>query len=354
MNRLFAFIAVLCCTLGAFAADAPAPAPLLPESFAGWQRGAVKHGTDPVQADPAMPAVLKEYGFHDFESAQYTREGRKITIKAARFENVTGAFGAFTFYRTPDMIPEKVGDDAASGANKRILIWLSNVLVDATLDQLTAMSASELRDLAKELPKAQGNAATPPILPGYLPKEKMVTGTLRYVLGPNALEALHAPVTAEQVNFQKYGSDAEVAFADYADNGDRSTMVVVSYPTNQIATERLQNFQNTMGSAPNFISRRTADKVVLMTGNLSTGDERSLAGTVNFDATVSWTERTKLAAKDNIGNLVVGMFTLAGILMVIGLIFGVAFGGIRVLFQRVLPGRFHKEDEEEFISLDLR
>ena len=352
MNRLLTLVAVLSFALAAFAAST-APAPLLPQSFAGWEKKEVlKHGTDPAQADPAMPAVLKEYGFHDFESAQYTRGGRKITIKAARFDNVTGSYGAFTFYRQPEMIPEKIGDDAAS-ANARILFYRSNVLVDATLDQVTAMSAADLRALAQELPKATGTDATSPILPGYLPREKSVQGTLKYVLGPNALNVLHPPVTAEQVNFEKYNT-AEVAFADYADHGDHSTMVVVSYPTKEIATERLQNFEKTIGSAPGFLAKRTADKVVLMTGNLSMGDEKALVGTVNFDATVSWTEQTKLAARDNIGNLVVAMFTLAGILMVVGLIFGLFFGGIRVLVQRVLPGRFHKEDEDEFISLDLR
>lgn len=353
MNRLFAFIAVLCFALGSFAADPPA-APLLPQSFAGWEKKeTIKHGNDPAQADAAMPAVLKEYGFHDFESAQYVRGGRKITIKAARFDNVTGSYGAFTFYRRPEMNHETIGDDAVS-ANSRILFYRSNVLVDATLDQVTAMSAADLRALAEELPRATGSDATAPILPGYLPREKEVSGTLKYVLGPNALNALQPPITQEQVNFEKYGTAAEVVFADYADHGDRSTMVVVSYPTKEIATERLQNFEKTMASAPGFIAKRSGDKVVVMTGTLSTGDEKALVGTVNFDATVSWTEQTKLAAKDNIGNLIVAMFTLAGILMLIGLIFGLFFGGIRVLFQRILPGRFHKEDEDEIISLDLR
>jgi hypothetical protein len=351
MKRFFVLIALVClCTLGAFAADAP----LLPQSFAGWEKTqTLKHGDNPVQADAAFPAVLKEYGFHDFESAEYSRGGRHITIKAARFDNVSGAYGAFTFYRAPEMQKEQIGDDAAS-ANTRIVFYRSNVLVDATLDQITAMSAADLRALAKELPSAHGNDATPPNLPGYLPKEKVVTGTIKYVLGPQTLALIHAPITTEQVNFEKYGSDAEVALAQYADHDDQSTMVVVSYPTKEIATERLHNFESTMQSAPGFIVKRSGDKVVLMTGSLPLSDEKGLVGSVNFDATVSWTEATKLAPRDNVGNLIVAVFTLIGILLLLGLIFGLFFGGTRVLFQKVLPGRFHKEDEDEFISLDLR
>ncbi len=351
MKRLFALVAALCfLTLGAFAAD---PA-LLPQSFAGWEKSqTVKHGTTPSQADAAFPAVLKEYGFHDFESADYNRGGRHITIKAARFDNVSGAYGAFTFYRAPEMQREEIGDDAAS-ANQRILFYRSNVLVDATLDQITAMSAADLRALAKELPQAQGNDATPPNLPGYLPKEKAVPGTAKYVMGPQALNLVHAPVTADQVNFEKFGSDAEVVLGQYEDQGNQSTMVVISYPTKEIATERLQNLESAMQSAPGFVAKRSGDKVILMTGDLPLADAKGLVGSVNFDATVSWTQATSLAPKDNVGNLIVAVFSLIGVLLLVGLIFGVFFGGIRVLIRRVLPTRFHKEDEEEFISLDLR
>lgn len=351
MKRFFILIALQClCAAGIFAADAP----LLPQSFAGWEMTqAVKHGENPTQVDAAFPAVLKEYGFHDFESAEYTRGGRRITIKAARFESVSGAYGAFTFYRAPEMQREQIGDDAAS-ANARILFYHSNVLVDATLDQITAMSAADLRTLAKALPSAHGNDATPPNLPGYLPKEHAVAGTVKYVLGPQALALVRAPITAEQVNFEKYGSDAEVALGQYADSGDQSTMVVVSYPTKEIATERLHNFESTMQSAPGFIAKRSGDKVVLMTGTLPISDEKGLVGSVNFDATVSWTEATQLTPRENVGNLIVAVFSLIGVLLLVGLIFGVFFGGTRVLFRRVLPGRFHKEDEDEFISLDLR
>ncbi len=349
MKRFAVLIAVLCfLSLGTYAADSA----LLPQNFAGWEKTqTLKHGVDPSQADAAFPAVLKEYGFHDFESADYTRGDRHITIKAARFDNASGAYGAFTFYRVPEMRREEIGDEAAS-ANTRILFFRSNVLVDATLDQITAMSAADLRALVKELPEARGNDATLPNLPAYLPKEKAVPFTIKYVMGPQTLALVHAPITPEQVNFEKFGSDAEVALAQYADDGNRSTMVIVSYPTKEIATERLRNFESTMQAAPGFVAKRSGDKVILMTGNLPLSDAKGLVGSVNYDATVSWTEATKLAPRDNIGNLIVAIFSLIGILLLAGLGFGLFFGSTRVFMRRILPGRFHNEDE--FISLDLR
>ncbi len=198
------------CTLAA-AADNPA---LLPKSFAGWtQVGPVQTTVNLAQVDAAYPAVLQEYGFTDSETAAYTRDdGRKLTLKAARFNDATGAYGAFTFYRQPAMTSEEIGTKAA-GANNRILFFRSNVLVDANFDRVTAMSGAELRELAGLLPSAKGSADNLPTLPQYLPKKDAVANSAKYILGPQALLAAKSPLTAEQVDFSH---DPEILTQDYS------------------------------------------------------------------------------------------------------------------------------------------
>jgi len=45
---------------------------------------------------------------------------------------------------------------------------------------------------------------------------------------------------------------------------------------------------------------------------------------------------------------------LSGILIAIGLVAGIAFGGVRVLIQRIIPERLlGREEQIEFISLGL-
>ncbi len=210
--KRFLLAALTCLWLSAFSLGADGAA-VLPKSFAGWtQSGQSQSSADPAQADAAYPAVLKEYGFTDSETATYTREdGRKLVIKAARFNDATGAYGAFTFYRQPVMRTEEIGTKAAS-ANNRILFFRSNVLVDARFDRLTAMSGSELRDLAASLPAAKGSADNLPNLPQYLPKKDAVENSAKYILGPQALLAVQAPLTAEQVDFSH---DPEILTQDY-------------------------------------------------------------------------------------------------------------------------------------------
>src|SRR3954470_13625496 len=87
---------------------------ILPPTFSGWQKAPGKAHKDARGVNPANADVLKEYTFKDAEQATYTREGRTITLRASRFNDGTGAFGAFTFYREPQMVGEKLCDQAAS------------------------------------------------------------------------------------------------------------------------------------------------------------------------------------------------------------------------------------------------
>src|ERR1019366_530026 len=139
-------------------ADSPAPS-ILPKQFAGWQiQGAAQASKDAAAADPTNAALLKEYGFTDFEAATYkSDDGRTLKIRAARFTDASGAFGAYTFYLQPEMAREEIGDQGAS-ADQRVLFYRGHILVDAVFSQTSVMSAAGLRELAGVLPRPGGNA----------------------------------------------------------------------------------------------------------------------------------------------------------------------------------------------------
>src|SRR6185437_4207819 len=146
-------------------------APILPRAFAGWQQDAasVKSSSNPADADPGSAAVLKEYGFTDLQSAVYSKEGnRKLTVRAARFADATGAYGAYTLYSQPGMQTEDIGRHGES-AGDRVLFLQGNILVEAKFDVVNAMSAAEMRELASDLPQPRGDIAHAPDLPRWLP-----------------------------------------------------------------------------------------------------------------------------------------------------------------------------------------
>ena len=156
---------------------------LLPQVFGGWQRTETRAGKAPSEADPANAALMKEYGFLDYQQATYTREGRKMEVKAARFVDAGGAYGAFTFYKRPEMLVETIGDQGAQ-SNEMVLFYRGNIFVQARLDHVTEMTAAELRELAGELPRPVGQGMNLPVLPTYLPKQSYVKNSAKYVVGP--------------------------------------------------------------------------------------------------------------------------------------------------------------------------
>jgi hypothetical protein len=334
------------------------PTQMLPQEFGGWQiSGAPQASTNPASADPVNAVVLKEYGFSDFETASYTRDdGRKLTLKAARFDDASGAYGAFTFYKTPEMLIEKIGDSGAS-LNERVLFYRGNILIDAVFQRLSAMSAAELRELAGDLPLPPGNTGKLPGLPAYLPKQSYVKNSAKYVLGPATLNKVSAPLPPSFVDFDK---GAEVVLGNYNASGGEATLMLIAYPTPQIAADYLRKIDAAQksGSSPAnsepMFDKRTGPIVVVASGPLSQSEAKSLLASVNYDADVTWNENTFMTKKDNLANLLVNVILLCFIIIGFALVVGVAFGGVRILTKRLFPDRlFDRPQEMEFISLHL-
>jgi hypothetical protein len=324
---------------------------MLPKVFAGWEQTSKQTGTDPATVDQASSRVLKEYGFTDFEIATYTQDDRKLTVKAARFQDASGAYGAFTFYRTPGMKTETVGTMAASD-NEHVFFFRSNVLVMADFDRITAMSAAELRELAAGLPAKSGEASNLPTLPNYYPRTELAPNSAKYVIGPEALSALNAPVPASLVDFS---TQPEILLGKYAANN--ADFMLISYPTPQIAAGRLRAIEaaNPQQQGVTFETKRSGPLVAIVRGQISSSDAKSILARVNYEADVTWNENTGLSKRDNIGNLVIAASILAGVIFLISVGTGAIFGFGRIFLQKIFPKRFQAQsDEASFIKLNLK
>jgi len=131
--------------------------------------------------------------------------------------------------------------DAGAYLNSRVLFYQGNVLVDAVFDRMSVMSAAQLRELAGLLPQAEGNKRNPPSLPARLPKRasgpNFEKNTTKYILGPLALNRVGSPLPAAMVDF---AAGAELVMGRYAAAAGDATLMLIEYPTSQIAAERLR------------------------------------------------------------------------------------------------------------------
>jgi hypothetical protein len=337
---------------------------LLPRAFGGWEmQGSAQTSADPAVADPANATVLKEYRFTDLASSTYTQDdSRTLKIRAARFADASGAFGAYTFYLQPTMTKEQIGDQGAS-LGQRVLFYRGNVLIDAQFSQESAMSGAELRELAGALPRPNGNAANLPTFIEFMPRRGYVANTKKYVMGPEALTALAPPVTADLVDFN---ASSEVSLARYDTSSGEATLMLISYPTPQLAAEHLRRIDaahhltqpqsgvSSVESAGSFSAKRTGPIVVVATGPVSDSDAKSLLGMVNYQASVTWNTPSDNPQARDLYMLILNIVILCGIVGGLAIVAGVAFGGIRILMKRWYPDKiFDRPEQMEFISLRL-
>ena len=220
-------------------APTPAAPPLLPTDFAGWGLSApAQESNAPEVADAANAPVLKEYGFQQLASGHYVNGDNKLSLRAIRFQDASGAYGAFTFYRRPGSIEEQIGHGAAWDGS-HVLFWAGATLVDATFDKVTAMSPAELRELAKDLPQPASSANVAPPLPGYLPHQDLAAGLTHYSLGPEAYARGGGVLPVALVDFAS--SSAEAVTANYSNRDGDGQITLLIYPTPQLAAARLRD-----------------------------------------------------------------------------------------------------------------
>ncbi|HWC16031.1 MAG TPA: DUF6599 family protein [Terriglobales bacterium] len=331
---------------------------ILPKAFAGWQQdgSSLNTSTNPADADATYPAVLKEYGFSAVESANYAKADRKLSVRAARFDDATGAYGAYTLYSQPGMQTEEIGRHGES-LGDRVLFMLGNIVVEAKFDHVNAMSAAEMRELAGDLPQPAGNLGQPPGLPRWLPQPQFIEHSVKFAVGPKSYDQTGSPLPASSIDFSR---SPEILTALYKTDGGNAKLTLISYPTPQIAGIQLRAIEQNhatlqQSGTGDFQIKRTGPLLAIVSGISSKSDAQSLLASVNYEAEVTYNEPTFLSKRDNIGNLILAIFALIGIILAVAIVFGIAFGGLRVFLKRFYPHRFIDRSEETgVITLNLR
>lgn len=332
--------------------NAPAAQHLLPASFAGWtESGAAQTGTSPAAIDPANADVLSEYGLKAFADVDYRRGGGEVHIRALRFHDATGAYGAYTFYRQPDMTSEKIGQGGAANAHQ-FAFWSGVTLVQASFANPVADESSVLKALNSRLPPALGLNAVAPTLPQYLPPTSLDRSTVRYIIGPVAYARSGGALPPNVIDFRQ---EAEVVTAQYSTHAGRGTLTLIGYPTPQMAIRAEKEITALQTSSAAFLAvHRSGPIIAVASGNFSSAEAQNLLGQVKYQAEVTLNRNIDFTREvKNAGKMLLGIAYLTGIIIVCAIVFGTLLGGGRAVW-RVLRGKpISTVYEEDFISLNL-
>ena len=347
----------------------PIPArdkPLLPEAFAGWVAAEKpKAATNAAELDSANAAALKEYGNQGGMTASYKRNDETLTVKALSFQDVSGAYGAYSFYRQNGWPKAEIGTGGTSDKN-RVLFWKGSTVVDATFSKLGPMSASELRELAKDLPMPQGNRGLAPPILAALPQGSLDKQTTHFAQGPAGYAGGGGVLPPELVGFDR---DAEAVTANYSLTSGPAVLTLIDYPTPQMADaqyKRIHDYIKAGGGAQPAFPKPLQDSdqaslevlrsgpiVALVSGDAIPDESHKFLAQVHYSA-----DLTKMTqGKDN--EIVKTSRFLMGVAMLViigcsaAVLLGFFLGGGRALY-RVARGRpASSVYEVEFIRLHL-
>ncbi len=348
-------------------AAAPAAKAALPDSFAGWVSAeSPKNVTDAAQADDANAAALKEYDFQGATLATYKRDSETLTVRALRFSDLSGAYGAYSFYRGTGWPKEDIGTGAASNHN-RVLFWRGNTVVDATFSHISPMSGSELRELAKDLPLPVGSKALAPPILANLPQNALDGQTTHYALGPASYAGSGGVLPPELVGFDR---DAEAVTAGYTLRSGPATLTLIEYPTPQMAAAqegRVRDYIKAGKQAkPGFPKpladsdqaslevRRSGPVVAIVSGDAIPDESHKLLASVHFESQLVSIPQPTESEVSKTGRLLAGIAALVLIGSAAAILLGLFLGGGRALYRIARGKPASSVYEAEFIRLDLR
>ena len=326
---------------------------VLPPSISGWRaQGSSAPG---AAMDATQSSVLREYGYISRELQSYAHGSDQIDVAAYKFKDPSGAYGAYSFLRQPDMAKANLTEHSSISADRALAL-----IGDFVLDVHSARVAEDERPL-KLLVSAVAQHAQDGLLPSlweHLPQNDMVPRTDHYILGPQTLNQLFPGNIGESLGFQ-VGAEAETAH--YHINGQDAELLIADFPTPQLAQQQLANLQkkfNVNGSNPSagspLYAKRTITLLALVAGAPNQADAQNLLSAVHSGTELTWNEPTFQFKEPRIEMMIVGSIIGSGVICLFALIAGISFGGLRLIVKRAMPGKvFDRAEYVQILQLGL-
>jgi hypothetical protein len=180
----------------------------------------------------------------------------------------------------------------------------------------------------------------------HLPPANLIQGSDRYIVDASGI--------GRELNLdpQTLGFDdsVEVATADYRVDGKNAHLVLLLYPTQQIAKKYEDQWAT---SAPDDLAfrKRVGALLALVRRAPDVSVAKAILDGVNYETQVTWDQpRPDLSLREVILTIV----TFIGVALLFTVVAGLSFGGLRVFVKARYPDRvFDRSQDMEIIQLKL-
>ena len=310
-------------------------AAILPDHIGEFARGEI---TSLAAQDPAL---YQEFGWVSSEQAQYTATpgnspGKRFTATAWRLRDSTGALALFEAQRPAPATPAKLSALSAKTPDGAIFAY-GNYVFEVTG---TVPEQKDLEMLFVQLPQLDN--APLPALASNLPGKGLIANSERYILGPASLARFEPRIAPSLAAFH-LGTEAQIG--RYRTPKGDLTLAIFSYPTPNIARERLAEFLKLPGT---FAKRSGLLVGVVVQPVDPDAAERVLSG-VQYGGNLTLNEKVPVNEGLFLYKLFLNIFVLSGVLIGLSIVLGIGFGGFRILRRKL--GKHAHEDPFQLLRI---
>lgn len=323
---------------------------LLPASAAGWTNKGAPAAAQELAAQP----VLGEYGFVSSEESQFASGSESFDALVYKMKDASGAYGLYSFLQQPGMRRANFTDHSSISTD-RALVLVGNLVLD--LKGRNPAGLSRQIDALVSALSAQGELGALPTIGSYLPGERRVEFSDRYVLGPQTLDQLFPGGIGNSVGFNR---SAEVELAHYRLGGHDATLVIVGLPTDQVAALQLGELERNLhvngadqASGSALYAKRSARLLAIVAGATNQAEANALLSQVQMETERSWNEPVP-KHEPPIELMIEGSIVGSIVICLFALVAGFSFGGLRLVVKRLAPGKvFDRSGYVEVLQLGL-
>ncbi len=358
MRRIIYAVILLGLLAGVGAAAEPG---LLPDHFGPWQAvgpAQIRSGRDLYKGSGDVKlGTLPEAGLRTEETRSYENGPEQLKLSLLTFKDPSGAYEFYTNIISSDKKSAGLGDESAFDAYQGVIL-VGNFVVD--VGPLSNSKPEELADLLAVL-KAKADKTPYPPLKSYLPVTWRVFGTERYALGPvgfrAAMKSLGQSAYADLADHVGFQSGVEAMLAKYQGAHGSGVLLLLEYPTPQIAEQHLHHLEEALTDAAKKAGvtvERKASLLSLVFEPTSAMHAQAIRDEVNYETQVTWNEPSHTATDPPMVVMIAKIFLYTGLFLGFATGVGIAFGGVRVVIKRLFPGKvFDRPEDIEVLQLGL-
>jgi hypothetical protein len=303
-------------------------------------------------------ALIQDVGFDKYERRIYSLADRnEIAIEIFTLKDSRAAYSLLTLLRNAPIqagLPGEAHTFVAGGvrfSQGRYWIQLQGRDVQKDLLERIALSVSNRIGPVKQ---------NTPALVSHLPEKGYDPASLRYFPGLDAFKDFAGEAIAKSLNLV---SDVEIAQAQYSIGRNFGSLVLLNFPTGQVAEDYFATVGIGTTTKENFpfYAKRVGPIVAVLTGPIDPSSADGFLRSIQYSYSIRWIFEKKNQVKIIwgipvviLGTVVKSLFFIA-ILALISVMAGAGFAILRFSLRR----RFSKNetdgrDEADIIKLRLR